>query len=183
MTDTQQGLMTAEDLLRLDTDQGCELVEGELRMMTPAGFRHGAIAMRLGRRLADHAEPMGLGTVTGEQTGFLLARNPDTVRVPDVGFVGADRLESEPEGYFEGAPDLVAEVVSPDDRAGDVHAKARMWLQAGAKIVWVVWPETCTVTVYRTGQDPRTLREEDVLDGEGVLPGFACGVRDIFAVK
>jgi Uma2 family endonuclease len=183
-------LITADELLRMP-DDGCryELVEGEICKMTPAGWRHGGVVSYVDRLIGAFVEQHGLGRVLAGDPGFLLARDPDTVRAPDVAFVRRERqAEADPAGgFWPGAPDLAVEVVSPGDRFIEVDEKARMWLGAGAAAVWVVNPQWRTVTVYRPGAEPsapdvRTLTENDELDGGDVLPGFRCPVGEIFAV-
>ena len=91
-----------------------------------------------------------------------------------------DRLPEPEVGYFIGAPDLAVEVVSPNDRVKEVDDKAKMWLTAGTRAVWVVWPSTRSVVVYRAGQPPRVLTAKDTITGEEVLPGFECRVAEFF---
>jgi len=172
--------ITAEELLDMAMDQPCELVEGQLRMMTPAGHWHAEIASRLVRLIGDHVERSDLGATYSGDPGFRLSRDPDTVLAPDGAFVSRERLPESQDGYYEGPPDLAVEVVSPNDRVRTVEDKAAAWLAAGARAVWVVWPNTRTVTVHRPGRKPRTLREEDTLTGEDVLPGFVCPVAKVF---
>ena len=123
-----------------------------------------------------------MGVVFGAETGFWTERNPDTVRAPDAAFVSNERLPAEglPRGYFQGAPDLAVEVVSPGDSAAEVRGKAEEWLQAGARLVWLVYPESRAVTVFRSREDVRTLASTDELTGEPVLPGFRCRVEELF---
>src|SRR5215207_11004568 len=108
--------VTADELLWMP-DDGLrrELVDGEVRVMTPAGHPHGDIAMRIGWRLASHIEMQGLGKAYAAETAFRIASNPDTVLAPDVSFVGLERVQAAKgtEGPFPGAPDLALEVVSP----------------------------------------------------------------------
>ncbi|MCE9529651.1 MAG: Uma2 family endonuclease, partial [Planctomycetes bacterium] len=113
---------TAQDLLQLPSDTRCELVAGELRMMSPAGWRYGEIVTRIGGLLWDHIRRHGLGKQFGAETGFVLSRDPDTVRGPDVAFIANENLPShEPkEAFWPGAPDLAVEVLSPSDRIGEV---------------------------------------------------------------
>jgi len=174
--------MTAEELFELPDDgMRHELVEGELRTMTPAGESHGWVALKIGARILDHVEREALGRAYAAETGFLLQRGPDTVRAPDVAFVAADRLTSQPlPGFAELAPDLVVEVVSPSDRASEVSAKAAMWLDAGARLVWVVDPQARLAAVHHPGGLGIVLREDGALDGEDVLPGFRLPLADLF---
>ena len=179
---TTQSITTAEQLLQA-TDLGrCELLRGELVMMSPPGFEHCRIASRINSRLTNYVEERSLGVVVGGDPGFLIAQDPDTVRAPDVAFVRSERVPTTPvKGYFQGAPDLAVEVLSPDDRAGEVLAKVQDWLDAGCRAVWVVDPKTRTVTVYHSRTDIVVLRESDELSGGEVVPGFSVPVAEIFA--
>jgi Uma2 family endonuclease len=174
-------LLTAEDLLALNIqDKRTELVRGRLIVREPAGFQHGVIAMELARRLADFVKTHALGVVVAAETGFTLARNPDTVRAPDVGFIRAARVPRPlPRGYAEIAPDLAAEVLSPDDRAGEVLAKVSDWLNAGCQLVWIIDPDRRMARVYRADGSESLLSAGAMLDGEDVLPGFMCRVDDL----
>ncbi len=116
-------------------------------MMSPGGFEHGRVALRIGEFVSSFVRQRGLGVATGAETGFQIGRDPDTVRAPDVGFVCAERVPATPTaGFFDGAPDLAVEVLSPSDRASEVLAKVQDWLGAGCRIVWVVDPGTRTST-------------------------------------
>ena len=176
--------MTADELLRLPHDgRRYELVEGELKEMTPASTRHGRIAYTVAFLLGQHVRQHDLGVVYAAETGFQLRRNPDPVRAADAAFVAGSRIpsEGEPEGYWAIAPDLVVEVVSPSDSASAVQSKVTDWLAAGCRLVWVVYPDTQAVTEYRTLTEVRVLTADKTLEGGDVLPGFACGVGEIFA--
>ncbi|HZZ80124.1 MAG TPA: Uma2 family endonuclease [Gemmataceae bacterium] len=160
-----------------------ELVKGELFTMPPAGFEHGNAGSNLLARMHNHATSAKLGKVVGPDTGFILARDPDTVRAPDVGFVGNDKLNQFgiPKKYFPTAPDVAVEVVSPFDTYVEVDAKVEEWLAAGTLAVWVVNPRQRTVTVRVPGQNPVILKENDILTGNEAFPGFAMPVKEKFA--
>ena len=137
--------------------------------------------MALGRLLANYVVEHRLGRVYAAETGFRLRRNPDTVRAPDVSFVARSRLQGPVGGpkYFEGAPDLAVEVLSPDDRLREVEQKFAHYFAAGCRLGWLIDPPRDAVTVYRSpGVAVRTLGLDDALDGEDVVPGFTCRVRD-----
>jgi len=176
--------VTAEQLLHIPSD-GCryELVAGELRMMSPGGWRHGRVGGRLCRLIAAYLEQNPCGEILLAETGFLLSRDPDTVRAPDIAFIHKDHLPPElpDDAFWPGAPDLAVEVVSPSDTYRDVDEKAKAWLAAGARAVWVVNPMLQTVSVYRRGQAALTLTEAEDLSVEDLLPGFHCRIADIFA--
>lgn len=167
---------TADQLLRLNLpDKRTELVRGELVVREPAGYQHGLVAARFARVLLDHVEPRGLGVVVGAETGFRLEGNPDTVRAPDAAFIGAARApRAAPRGYADLAPDLVVEVLSPEDRPGEVLTKVADWLRAGSRLVWVVDPLRRLARVYRDDGTEAEVTDRDALDGEGVLPGLIC---------
>ena len=180
---TRTALLTAEDLLRLDSEgvRG-ELIRGVLHETTPTGQEHGWIVMRLGALLMNFILPRSLGRLVGSDSGVLLERDPDTVREPDLAFTSAARLPAggPSKGYAEVAPDLVVEVVSPSDQPRDVADKVAMWLSHGVRLGWVVRPDSRTIDVHRATGDVQTLSESDMLDGLDVLPGFSCPVSAVF---
>src|SRR5690349_18423398 len=118
-------------------DKRVELVRGVLVVRELPGLRHARVAMDLALRLGTHVRAAALGRVYAE-AGFKLASDPDTVRGPDIAFIGRDRVpDPEPAGFADFAPDLVVEVVSPRDRPGEILAKIADWLSAGTRLVWV----------------------------------------------
>ncbi len=180
---TQTRLMTAAELERMpQNDMHVELVKGEIVKMTPAGHEHGEIAGALFAAIHSFVHQHKLGKVYAAETGFILSRNPDTVRAPDAAFVSAERAAEQKrrEGFFDGAPDLAVEVVSPEDTAEEVQVKVLEYLRAGTKLVWVANPRTRTITAYRTLDKVRMLTLNDTLDGDDVLPGFAAAIKDVF---
>jgi Uma2 family endonuclease len=181
---TKDELMTGEDLLTLPTGMGerYELVKGRLRVMAPAGGPHGKVASEILRQIANHVADHQLGDVFAAETGFYLRHNPDTVLAPDVAFLSKDRIPEDglPEGYVPVIPDLVVELVSPDDRAGEVEKKITAWLEAGVQLVWVVYPDTRKVQVHTAPNQIVVYLEKDTLDGGKALPGFKAVVRSFF---
>lgn len=184
MATSQTKLMTAEDLLAMPKDDLFhELVRGELITMAPAGVQHGDIGGEIYTPLRTYARSRDLGLVLGPDTGYTLARNPDTVRSPDVSFISKSRVPHPlPQGFFPGAPDLAVEVLSPRDTVEEMEEKVDEYLMAGAKLVWVVNPRRQTISVYRKDGTITILRREDSLDGEGVVPGFSLSLAEVFPV-
>ena len=181
---TQVQLMTADELLALPRGEfRYELVNGELKKMSPAGQKHGRITVRLTEPLAKHVRDNQLGQVYAAETGFKLKSDPDTVRAADIAFVRKERLEllGETESYWPGAPDLAVEVNSPSDTVREVEKKVMEWLEFGSRLVWVVSSKLHTVTVYRSLTDIVTLTEKDTLDGGDVVPGFQISIAEIYA--
>jgi Uma2 family endonuclease len=183
MPNTTDQLATAEQLAAMPDDgKRYELVEGVLHMMSPAGGEHGRIAAKLLRRLGGFVERQDLGETYAAETGFLIQRNPDTVRAPDVAFVKSARLAElvDRSGYLSLAPDLAAEVVLPSDSSSEVEAKALAWLKAGVRVVLVVDPQTATVRDYRS-PDRIHVHLDGFVDLSDVLPGFQLDVAELFA--
>ena len=174
-------LMTADELLDVRIpDKRVELIRGRLVVREPAGLRHGRVAMELARQLANYVGDRGMGRVYAAETGFTVARDPDTVRAPDVAFIRRDRLpDPEPLGFPDLAPDLVVEVLSPGDRPGEILAKVADWLSAGTRLVWVVDPLRRVARVYRQDGSETIVTAEAALEGEDVLPGFECPLATI----
>jgi Uma2 family endonuclease len=176
--------MTAAELEQLPKrDKLYELVKGELRTMPPAGGEHGFYGMNLSGPLHAYVRKHQLGIVLLADTGFVLERDPDTVRAPDAAFLRNDRLPETgiPKSFWAGPPDLAVEVISPGDTMPEVEEKVRQWLEAGTVLVWVVNPRRRIVTVYRGAGDSTVLTDKDTLDGGELIPGFTLPVADIFS--
>lgn len=182
MSDTTH-FVTAEDLEKFpDDDYRYELVEGRVVRMSPTGAMHGWLVMHVGSQLTQHVKSTGSGFVFTE-LGCRLSSAPDTVRAPDLAFIRRERLlePALPRGFWKGPPDLAVEVLSPDDRPSDVRTKVAEYLKHGVLLVVVIDPDEHTVTAYRPGALPMTLRTADLLDLDDVVPGFRCSVQDLFA--
>ena len=178
---TASDLMTAQDLMRLQPpDKRTELVRGRMIVREPAGFRHGEIAMAIAAQLFSFVREHDLGRVLAAETGFKLFTNPDTVRAPDVAFVRHEPIPDPiPRGYAPFAPDLAVEVLSPDDRPGEVLEKVADWLMAGARLVWVVDPDRRQARIHRADGSISIVTDSERLDGEDVLPGFNCPLAEL----
>ena len=174
-------LLTADELQHVYVpDKRVELVRGLLVVRELPGMRHARVAMDLALALGAHVRAAALGRVYAE-AGFKLASNPDTVRGPDVAFIRRDRIpDPEPTGFAHFAPDLVVEVISPGDRAGEVLAKVADWISAGTRVVWVLDPARRVARVYRADGTEQILTADESLDGGDVVPGFSCPVGEIF---
>jgi Uma2 family endonuclease len=174
---------TAEELLELPADNmRHELVRGELTTRAPTSGEHGIRTFNIATILGAYIRSKDLGAGFGAETGFIVARNPDTVLAPDCAFVRKERIPAQgvPKGFWPGAPDLAVEVLSPSDSASDVLGKIDAWLEAGTRLVWVVDPKKKTVTVFAPKRQPMILKEKDVVEGEDLLPGFRLEVEEIF---
>lgn len=183
MTVTPQ-LMTADELLKLPDDGvRYELVQGELRRMSPAGHHHGRLVLNITTPLDQYVRTHQLGAVYAAETGFQLTSDPDTVRAADVAFVRQERVAAvgDTDGYWPGAPDLAVEVVSPNDLYTEIEDKVSDWLDAGTRMVVIVNPRKQSVTVYRSRTDITLLTADNTLDGADVVSGWQIAIRSLFA--
>lgn len=178
MTITTNNLITADELLKLGDIGRCELIYGELRMMSPAGAPHGVVAARIAQHLGHFVDSGDLGVVFGAETGFTIER--DLVRAPDASFVHKERLKGGlKRGFFKGVPDLAVEVVSPDDSKREVAEKVNMWLANGCRSCWIANPEKKSIVVqYPDGRRTR-FGESDTLVDE-TLPGLEIPLWKVF---
>ena len=175
---------TAAELIAMPDDGYVyELIAGRLRQMVPAGGEHGETEVRFGFHLYGFVAPRGLGEVYSGDTGFFFGHDPDTVLAPDVAFISAERLppRSERRGYLDVIPDLVVEIVSPNDRQPEVDDKVARYLAAGVRLIWVAYPRRRQVVVHRSGAEAITLDEDETLDADPVLSGFRLPMADVLA--
>ena len=138
--------------------------------------------MRLGAFLFNFVDAQNLGTVLAGDPGIWIEREPDTVRAPDVAYYSAERMfpDATIPGYAEIVPNLVVEIVSPNDTVSEMNDKARMWIDTGVSLIWVVWPNWQTVEVHRRDEGIIELSGDAVLDGADVVPCFAVPITNIF---
>jgi Uma2 family endonuclease len=178
----QERLYTADEFWETFGDtKRLELVKGVPVEMSPTGEEHSTVSAWITYLLISYVETHDLGEITAAEGGFVLSRNPDTVRAPDVGFIAKARLaEPTSQRYFSGPPDLAVEVVSPNDTASDIHAKVFDYLRAGTRLVWVIYPQSRTVAVYGPDTPTPVLDANGTLEGGDVLPGLSLPVREIF---
>lgn len=173
---------TPEDLLVLPDAVHYELVDGEL-VERGMGTKSSWVGGELHARLREFCKPRQLGWIfPADQSYQCFAHAPDRVRKPDVSFIAAGRMPGEklPEGHTRIAPDLAAEVISPNDLVTELDQKLRDYMAGGVKLVWVINPDLRTARVHRAGRPTPELQEADELDGEDVLPGFRCRLGDLF---
>jgi Uma2 family endonuclease len=182
VAEAPRALLTAEQALEWAGEGRWELVRGEVQEMPPAGWEHGVQSASLAHYLWDHVKKNDLGQVLTNDPGFLVARNPDTVRAPDIAFIPKSKVPATlPKGWITVVPDLVVEVISSNDRWSKVQDKIAEWLRFGVRTIWVADAESRSISVYRPDQPLRVLTEQDTLEGEGIVPGFSLPVREVFA--
>lgn len=181
MATTTTAPITLEEFLDLPDDGNRhELSEGELLVMAPPSFGHDRITHRILRAIQTYLDkhPLGEAYVAA---GYVLSRNPLTVRQPDVSFLSAERIATaNPDSLPDQAPELAVEVVSPSQSANFMGTKVEQYLRFGAKQVWIVYPKRKCVHVYRANKSMAILDESETLTGGDLLPGFSVKVSDLF---
>jgi len=175
-------ITTADRLLVASKDLGsCELVRGKLIMRPYMGMYEAHITGNLLMAMGNHAESQHLGVCVSRSAGFLMEKDPDTVRAPSVSFICEERAPKHPgDEYFSGAPDLAVEIRPPDCDPTAVAAKRDDHLRLGVMVVWDVDPKKRTVTVHQRGSAPEVYGEKDALTEPSLLPGFGMPVKDVF---
>ncbi|HEY3935980.1 MAG TPA: Uma2 family endonuclease [Bryobacteraceae bacterium] len=174
---------TIEDFARLPADGARhELNAGELITLPPVKSLHSRIARSIFIAIQAILDRHGLYEAFTE-AGYVLSRNPLTIRQPDISVLSRERIRATAaDSYFEGAPDLAVEIVSPSDSAEDLEIKVNQYLQGGAKQVWVAYPKTRKIHVFSSGTAPIILDQDQTLEGGDLLPGFSAKVADLFAI-
>jgi len=183
-TNTATRPITVEEYARLpETSRPTELVRGEIVEMNVPTPRHGYVCLNIGAILRGFVRQDDLGRVFSNDSGVITERNPDTLRGPDVWYVSYEKLPKGPlpDEHLDVVPDLVIEVLSPDDRWSRVLGKVAEYLNIGVPIVCVVNPDDATAQVfYRDNPHSRTLASGDELAFADVLPGFSVRVGELF---
>lgn len=173
---------TDDELLALPDDGNkYEVMKGVLKM-SPTGIEHEYIGVRLILALGAFVKDHRLGVVVGSSAGFWM-KNRDFLS-PDVSFIVKERLKGykrAPKKFFEGAPDLAVEILSPSDTVEGLHDKIVDYFANGSRLVWVINPEEQVVLVYHSPQPDQLLRPGDLISGENVVSGFTLPVSDLFA--
>ncbi|MBN1284279.1 MAG: Uma2 family endonuclease [Anaerolineae bacterium] len=179
---TPQATMSVDEFWAQYADERFELVAGSPQEMTPTGYTHGVVSANVCHYVRVFVKAHDLGVVLSGESGFYL--KPGFMRAADAAFITKARLSqvTEPAKYVPFAPDLAVEVVSPYDRARDIANKVDEYLAAGARLVWVVYPEDERVVIYRPGGQSQTLGIDGVVSGEDVLPGFSVSVCDLLEI-
>jgi Uma2 family endonuclease len=174
-------LITGEELLRVGDIGKCELVAGKIIRFDYNKIPHGIGVSNIAGALDDFVRPRRIGRVMIGGVGIYTRRNPDTVRGADVLFISNERYARlTSQGYLDVAPELVVEVMSPDDRWGEIKRKLQEYFSIGVRLIWVADPADRTVSAYRSMTDVREFGEDDALPGDDVLPGFSVPVASSF---
>jgi Uma2 family endonuclease len=172
-----------EDSPEVPDKNGFELINGEW-VEKIMGGQAGRVAAVVNRRVDHYADAHTQGLFFASDTGYqIFPHKPSRVRKPDGSFIRRGRLPDDkpPRGHVRIPPDLAIEVISPNDLAEDIEERVTDFLEAGTTLMWVLYPSTRTVHVFRQGTGCSRLTASDELSGEDVLPGFVCRVAELFA--
>ena len=174
--------MTVEEFAEITEDGKFDLIDGELWYVSPTQFNHGETTPDVAGFIWEHVRRHKLGKVYSGEFGFRLHPGLRIVLCPDVAFVRSERAPRRGicKGFFQGAPDLAVEVISPSERPGDVSTKVGKYLDHGTRLVWCVYPEKELVVVHGATEPPMVLHRSDTLTGGDVLPGFALPLATLF---
>lgn len=175
-------IWTDDELMSLPDGNRYELINGELVDMGNSGALHGYVCSILVMALMNYILPRKLGIILDSSTAFTMQNG--NKRSPDISFVSKEKLqglEELPDGFLDGAPDLVIEVLSPNNTIAEIHQKLVEYFENGSRLVWVINLKQHYVLVYRSAKEPdRLLKQSDSLDGEDVIAGFTMPLSELF---
>jgi Uma2 family endonuclease len=177
----QNKTITGEELFQMGDIGRSELVKGEIVRMSPTGHPHADYEGNFYAALREFVKRNKLGRVFVGEVGIYTHRDPDTVRAADVAFVSKERMsKAKPQGYLDVAPDLVVEILSPDDAWSDLMEKLDEYFSVGVKSVWVADPRKQQVYVYHSATDVKRFNANETLIDNDALPGFSASMADLF---
>jgi Uma2 family endonuclease len=177
----QEPLLTGEELFRLGDFGSCELIDGRVVPMSPTGHLHARLEARLSGVFLDYAEQSGEWEVLTGEVGIYVRRNPDTIRAADLALISKERYRScQSPSYLDVAPEVIVEILSPDDRWLGVMEKLSDYFAAGVERVYVLDPRKRQIFAYRSITSLVLLEEGEVLEDPELLPGFRLALADLF---
>ena len=173
--------ITGAALFAMGNSYCAELVKGELHYMSPTGYLHGIVEVKIAKILSLFVEQHQLGKVLAGEVGIYTSRDPDTIRAADVLYISDKRMaQIRSDSYLDVAPELIAEVMSPGDRWIDIADKMDEYFAIGVQTLWCVDPRRRQVFVYTSPTDVRRFNADQKLSDEKILPGFEVVVSDLF---
>jgi Uma2 family endonuclease len=184
----QETLLSIHDLRQFEArpenqDRLFELIDGRIIEKMPASFLPAQVAATLIVKIGNYLAETPIGYVTGADGGYIM-NDEGRKFIPDVAYISKERLPEIPEREAPVPPDLAVEVISPTDKVKVTQQKARMYLEAGTQLVWIVYPDDALIDVCTLADDGdlklHTLSADDILTGGDVLPNFNVPVNAIF---
>jgi Uma2 family endonuclease len=155
-----------------------EWVDGQLVEKAGMTLKHGRIQLRLGKYWSSYKDSSGQG---GEVYTDVPCQTNRQGRYPDVAYLTPELLTQY--GNVNVLPQsfpLIAEIISPTDKAEEVFSKANEYLQSGCQEVWLVLPESQWIVVI-TQQQKLLFNTGEVVSNQVVLPGFSVAVNELLA--
>lgn len=181
---TTRTMITCEEFEKLalagKLSPWCELIDGEVVEMPPAGNEHNVSSDQVYGLLRDFVKPKGLGRVWSNEAGVRIRSELPRCRGADVLFISYKRLPKGkvPKGFLRVPPELIVEVLS--DTWSEMDEKVDDYHRTGVDMVWVVDPETRTVKKFPRGGKPAIVHDGGEIDGGKILPGFKVPVARFF---
>ncbi len=173
--------ITGEELFAMGEIGRIELVRGRIIQLMPTGHPHGYIEVLIAALLFNFVKLHKLGRVLGGEVGIYTRRSPDSVRAADAAFISNERFtQVQSTSYLDVCPELIVEILSPDDTWSHMHEKLAEYFSVEARLVWVIDPRLEQIHVYRSLDDVTRLTRQDKLNGEDILPGFQIAIDEIF---
>lgn len=164
-----------------NADKNFELINGVIVEMPSGTPLHAWIAFQIGYLIRRFFGTNEIGYVFGDSIDYELA--PGLTLKLDTSFISTAKISSLPK-QFKIAPDLAVEVLSPSNTQIEMASKIELYIQYGAQLVWVIYPDQKIVRVYSPAGDGRIILQKlivnDRLDGGAVLPGFNVAVSELF---
>ena len=180
-------LISCEEFERLaaDIDEPCELIDGEIVILSPGGNPHSAISMNIGVVLMNFVKANKLGRVLGNEAGIHIREKLPRTRGMDVAFISYKRLPAGalPKGFLRASPELVVEVLGDKLRRDRIAEKIADYHSIGVDCVWVADPDVKTMSVHPRNGPVVTIPESGEMDGGEFLPGFCAKVSEFFDVS
>ena len=179
-------LMTADEFYDFvhrpeNADRHFELEEGEIVEMPSPGERHGVICGNLTGLSFIYLRQIKRGRIQSNDGGLMLERDPDTVRGPDLAvYLDIKKYEESSTRYSAEMPTAAIEVLSPSDNTSRMTRRLNRFLDKGVALVWLVDPESRSVTIWWHSQSPIVLEDHEEIANLPGLPDFRCKVAEIF---
>ena len=175
-------LITGDELARMGCDEPCELVDGRIVLMSPTNPEHGRIEANIAAAIGSFVRTQNLGIVMTGEVGIFTRWKPDRVRGADVVFISHAQYarRSSERGFLDVAPELVVEILSPENATVDMRTKVQEYLAIGVRLVLVVDPSARTIVAERTGGRVDRCGDGNHVSCDDAVPGLTLSVSAAF---
>jgi len=145
----QNKKLTYKDIKNLP-EGNYEIIDGEIVEIAPVGFEIGYYKRNIAYFLEKYLKNKGYVAV-GE-VGVLISKNPLRIRGADIVYISKERIKEKPKGILEIAPDLIIEIISPNNTVSEIEEKVEDYLKIGVQKVMLINPQTQKVFIYENGK-------------------------------